>query len=994
MNRYLLFIKAIALSFSFSLLSLQGFAQHAVQGRVISESDNQPLPGVNILVKGTTIGAVTDIDGRYSLQLKENDAVLVFSFIGFETVEEPVGNRSEINITLSLSQEQLQEVIVVGYSAKTKQEITGSVANLSSEEIQDVTSPDVASMLQGKISGVQVTQATGAPGAPAQIRIRGNSSINADRGPLVVVDGIIGGSYNPNDVESITVLKDAGAIALYGSRANAGVIVVTTKKGTTDKPEITVSSTVGTREITTGNFNMMNAQQLYDTERMMFNSSAVFNSFRPASVLETDTDWLDLAYQNGQVQNHNISAKGSNGKIRYYLAGDYYNEEGTLLSTNYERFNFRSNLDFELSEAVRLTTNLNVTRDKNNSYHWRWPYQPFLYLPYDTPFDEEGNIRYIDANTPGFLTRDKNNIFHSALYNDYETRGFVMSGDVVLTADITSWLTFESRNRISTSNYRSDTYEDVRTIEGMSNSGVLSFNISQGISAISTNLARFNKDLGNHHLHGFIGFETSQWTSESAGATGYGIVSGIKIPGGIASPQDISGTKIQTAAQSYLSEVGYDFDNRYFITGSFRRDGSSVFGANNRWGNFGAISASWLISNEEFFSNFDQTISLLKLRGSYGVVGNDNIPPFQYLALYNFSTQYHGASAGYPETLPNPNLGWEQTKASDLGLDASLFNRIDISADVFHKDTDRLLTKVQLPPSQGIAEVWKNAGRVVNYGYEFGIGGDIVRSESVVWSMNFNIGSVQNEVKELPEGTVINKVYDGVKQSVRVGEDINSWYLPKWVGVNPDTGNPQWEKAVTDAEGNVVEYTITENYAEASATNSLQVVGSATPDFFGGLNTSVSFKGFTLNVSSAFQYGHLVYHRTREFIDADGANFNFNMMELPEEWSRWESPGDIATHPRPVFGGNNQSNKPSSRFLEDGSFWRIRNIMLSYNIPSDLLSKVNIARANIFVSGDNLFTFTKFSGMDPEVGSFGIAGLSDFKYPISKQYLVGLKISF
>ncbi|WP_224994360.1 TonB-dependent receptor [Cesiribacter sp. SM1] len=994
MSRFILSLRISTLLFCFCIIALQGYAQQTVKGRVVSLLDKQPLPGVNVIVKGTTTGVVTDFDGKYSLEVPGQDAVLVFSFIGFESEEVPVASRSEINISLSPSVEELNEVIVVGYSAKTKQEITGSVVNLSAEEIKGVTVPNLETMLQGKVAGVQVTSATGAPGAAAEIRIRGNSSINADRGPLVVVDGIIGGSYNPNDVESVTVLKDAGAIALYGSRANAGVIVVTTKKGSTEKTEITVRSTVGTRQITTGNFGLMNAQQLYDTERLMFNSSAVFNGIRPATVLETDTDWLDLAYKTGIVQNHNISATGSSGKVRYYLAGDYYDEEGTLLSTNYQRLNFRSNLDFELSDAVRLTTNFNITRDKNNSYHWRWPYQPFLYLPYDTPYDEEGNIRYVDANTPGFLTRDKNNILHSAQYNDYATRGLTMNGDVVLSVDVTPWFSLQTRNRISYSNYRNDTYEDVRTIEGRSNSGILSFGVTEGVSGITTNLARFYKDFGPHHLNGFIGFEAQQWTSESAGANGYGVVSGIKIPGGVASPQGISGTKVQTSAQSFLSEVSYDYREKYFVSASFRRDGSSVFGANKRWGNFGALSASWLISNENFFSSLGKTVSLLKLRGSYGIVGNDNIPAFQYLALYNFATQYNGGSAGYPETLPNPDLGWEQTKAADLGLDITLFNRLDITVDGFYKDTDRLLSKVQLPPSQGIAEVWRNAGRVVNQGFELGIGGDVVHTQNVSWNVNFNIGTAQNQVKELPEGTIINKVYDGVKQSVRVGEDINSWYLPKWVGVDPENGDPQWEQAVTDSEGNVVEYQVTNQYALASATSSLQLVGTATPDFFGGLNSSLSFKGLTLSVSSAFQYGNLVYHRTREFVDADGANFNFNMMQLADGWSRWQNPGDVATHPKPVFGGNLQSNRPSSRYLEDGSFWRIRNIMLNYNLPGALLSKVKIARANIFISGDNLFTFTKFSGMDPEVGSFGLAGLSDFKYPISKQYLVGLQISF
>lgn len=979
---------------AFTMLSLFANAQITVKGRVVSMMDNAPMPGVNIVIKGTTNGTSTDADGAYSLEVPSSESILVFSFIGYQSEEFTVGNQSSIDVSLSPSLEELMEVMVVGYSEKKKSEITGAVTNLSADEIKGVTGSNLEYMLQGKVAGVQVSSATGAPGAAAEIRIRGTSSIIADRGPLIVVDGIMGGTYNPNDVESITVLKDAGAIALYGSRANAGVIVVTTKRGKSEKPVINYSTTLGQREITTGNFSLLNSQQLYDTERLMFNSSATFNSLRPASLLETDTDWLGLAYKKGIVQNHNLSFTGTTDKISYYVAADYYDEEGTLLTSGYKRYNFRSNFDFNISKRVKLTTNLNITRDNTNTYHWRWPYQPFLYLPYDTPYGEDGELRFIDANTPGFLTRDKNSILHSALYNDYKVKGFSATGDIVLGVDVTDWLTIQSRNRIGFTTYRNDTYEDLKTIEGFSNSGILSFGVSEGYSVISTNLVKLSKDFGDHALNGFVGFEGSQWASQDAGATGYGAVSGIKIPGGVATPQGISGTQTEVRALSFLSEVSYSFKERYFASASFRRDGSSIFGANKRWGNFGAVSASWLLSEENFFTSLKEIASMVKIRASYGIVGNDAIPPFQYLAKYNFATQYNGGSAGYPETLPNPDLGWEQTKTGNVGLEVTLFNRLDLTFDAYKKDTDQLLLKVQLPPSQGIAEVYRNAGRVVNNGIELGIGGDIIRTSELQWSLNFNIGSAQNEVKALADGTTaVNKVYDGLKQSIQVGHDINSWYLPNWVGVNPENGEPQWERAVLEG-GNVTGYEVTNLYADASSTASLQFVGSATPKFFGGLSSAVTYKGFSLSVASAYQYGNKVYHRTREFIDADGANFNFNMMQLAEGWSRWQNPGDVATHPKPVYGGNLQSNKPSSRYLEDGSFLRIRNITLGYELPKSILSKIGFSRANVFVSGDNLFTFTKFSGLDPEVPSFGLAGLSDFRYPISKQYLAGLQISF
>lgn len=981
--------------------TLSAFAQNrTISGKVTSADNPEGMPGVNVIIQGTTIGTTTDAEGNYKIEVGPGDNVLVYTFVGYETQQVSSGGRDVINVTLELSTKELTEVIVVGYSEKTKQEITGAVVNVSADKLKGVTGSNLEYQLQGKVAGLQVGTSTGAPGAAAEIRIRGNSSISADGQPLIVVDGIMGGNYNPNDVASITVLKDAAAVALYGSRANAGVIIVTTKRGTSKTPEFTYSTRIGTRNVTTGKFKMMDSQQLYNTERLMFNSSATFNSFRPQSVLNTNTDWVGLAYKQAVVQNHNVSARGKSDKVGYYVAGDYWDEQGTLMTTGYKRYSFRTNLDIDVTKSIKLQTNFNVVRDNTNSYQWRWPYQPFLYLPYDTPFDADGNQRYIDATTPGFLTRDKNNIFHSAQYNDYTGKSTSMNGDVILTAHITPWLTFQSRNRLSLYSYRGDNYEDARTIEGIVSptvKGILSFSTSEAFSGITTNLLRASRDIGKHQIGGFVGVEASENHSVSGGAAGYGIISGIHVPLGVASPQKITGTENKSAALSFLSEVNYNYDEKYFLTVALRHDGSSIFGADKRWGTFGALSGSWVVSREDFFLPAQKAISFLKLRGGYGIVGNDKIETFQYLATYYFGTQYNGSSAGYPNSLANPNLGWEQTKSSNIGIDLTILNAIDVTIDAFHKDTDRLLFDVPLPPSQGIDAIFKNSGRIVTKGIELGVSGDIISKGDFRWNVGFNIASAQNRVKSLADGlTQLVKTYDGTKQVIRVGEDVNSWYLPKWAGVNPSNGDPQWETLNADGTG----YVVTNNYTNASAPQSLQIVGTATPKFFGGLNTSVSWKWLTLSVASAYTYGNMIYHRTREFVDSDGANFNFNMMQLADGWSRWQNPGDVATHPKPVYGGNLLSSKPSSRYLEDGSYWRIRNVMLTFDLPTSFVTKLKMSRASVFISGDNLFTFTKFSGMDPDASLYtspsngSMTGMSDFRYPLSKQYLAGLSVSF
>jgi len=981
----------------FGLLAISTQAQNTITGRVVSQAESTALPGVNVLVKGTTQGTTTDQNGKYTIVARDGD-VLVFSFIGFLSEEIKINGQSVIDVTLSETLEELMTVVVVGYSEKKRSQITGAISNLSADDLKGVTGSSVEYMLQGKVAGVQVSNSSGAPGNNAEIKIRGTSSVIAERPPLFVVDGIIGGTYNPNDVESLTVLKDAGAVALYGSRANNGVVIITTKRGSSEKLKVDYKATYGNREISTGNFKMMTASELYDTERKMFSSSASFKNYREDELRDGPTfDWLNLAYHDGKVTNHNLALSQKLDKVGFYLAADYYDEEGTLLTTGYERLNVRSNLDFKLGDRVKLTTNLNVISDENNySGEWQWTYSPYLYLPYDSPYDSAGNLRYLDgSNRENWLTRDPINVLHNAAFNTYTYRSFSMNADATLTVTLTSWLDFQSRNRISHYTSRDDKYQDVRTVIGRSNGGIIEFNTGLSSDVISTNLLKFSKEIADvHHVSGFIGFEGSNGKREGAGAVAIGIAPGLTVPQAAATATDAYGTKIPGKAMSIFSEVAYDYKEKYFFSGSFRRDGSSLFGKKNQWGSFPAVSAAWLVSNEQFLAAL-KAITFLKLRASYGVIGNDNIGPFRSLAIYNFGAQYGGVPAGYSQTLPNDRLSWEATKTYNVGVDVGLFNRIDISVDAFQKVTDKLLLNVQLPTSQGFEEALRNAGTVSNQGVELSIGGDVVSAKKFKWNLAFNIGSYRNTVDRLPRSEDIRRGGE-VNQLLRVGENLESWYMPKWVGVDPSTGNPLWEHLDFDAEGNVITRTVTGDYHSAT----YQIVGTATPKFFGGLTNLLSYGNFSLSATASFQHGNKIYHRTREFVDSDGAYFGFNLMELDDSWKRWENAGDIATHPKVVFNGNNLSNKYSSRYLEDGSYLRLRNITLFYQIPAKLLSKIRISSARFFVSGDNLVTLTRFSGLDPEVNSFAntnyyeISGVSDFKYPINKQYLAGFELSF
>lgn len=981
------------------LWTVGAYAQNVVKGKVVSAETNQPMVGVSVFVKGDNLrGTSTDAAGNYSIKASANE-VLVFSFIGCETASEAVNQRTVIDVRLKTQANQLDDVVVMGYSTQTKAELSSSVVTLKGENLTDVTSPDVGNMLQGKAPGVLVYNTSGQPGSQATIRVRGTGSISAASDPLYVVDGIIGGSFNPNDIETLTVLKDAGATALYGSEGAGGVIVITTKSAKTgQKTTVNFKLSAGVKSVLSGRLKMMDSRELYDTQKT-FMPEVLFNAQRPESLLERNFDWTDAIFRTGVVQNYYASVAGSSGKTNYFVSIDHYNEEGTLINTKYARTSARVNLSTELYKSLRMNTRVAYTNSRDYSAS---AYQTleFAYglLPWDNPYNADGSAKdLMHDSSLEWLSQNRYNIFYNEQYNYAKSHGNDLSADLQLIWQITPWLSFTTSNRFNTANSKYVVYNDPRTVsESETVKGSLSHNLSEGWGISTSNLLKASQSWGSHTLTGLVGYEYGINKEE------YTDVEGINMPQGMDAmnatlPYTNGGYDIWGEGYSFFAQAQYSYANKYVMTASFRADASSKFAPKNRTGYFPSVSGSWIISKENWFAD-SRALRLLKLRASWGQTGNSSIGSYMYLDSYSLSAKYQNNVAAIPVRKANPTLGWETADMTNLGLDVNLWDRLEVTLDLYHIVNKGLLLNVPTAPSTGFFEFTDNAGKVRNRGFEVMLSSTNIRHKNFEWTTSVNLGLNRNKVltTPTPEGFLQSNTNGSVTQIVKPGHDIYSWYMPKWLGVDPSNGDPVWEKLLYDDKGKVVGSEPTNVYNDAQK----QIVGSATPKFSGGFFNNFRLYNFSLNVACNFVYGNKIFNLDRTIMDNDGAFTNYNMVSFDNglKWKRWEKPGDAATHPKAVSFGNKNSNAVSSRYLEDGSFFRIKNITLAYNFPKKLLSKLRMQGLKVYASVDNLATFTKFSGMDPEIdlqgSSYNLAGMYSSPYPVGRTFMFGVDLTF
>ena len=1016
-TRILTVLASLALSLTMSAQNM------SVSGQVVDASNGEPVIGAGVLIS-TGGGTVTDYDGKYVISAPKG-AVLTFSSLGYLEQKEDVDGRTVINISLQPDTQQLEEVVVLGYTTQKKAELSSAVVSLSDEKLHDVTTPDVGNMLQGKVAGVVVMNSSGQPGTNADIRIRGTGSISAGAGPLYVVDGVAGGSFNPNDIETLTVLKDASATALYGAAASGGVIVITTKSGSQDKTEINFKASGGIKKALTGRFHPMTSKEMYKFERSMF-SDVVGEIMYPEYLRDEYFDWMNNCFKLGSVQNYYASVSGKAGKVNYYVSLDHYNEVGTLINTNFRKNAARINLSAPIADRLTMSARLNYSKsyDQGTS-SWRLLEYSYYAMPWDIPYvmDENGNytkeyIYITDSKAPRsdngrqWYTQNPSNVLHSEQYNYAKSHGESITGDIQLVWNATDWLTLTSINRYDTSWSYGEVMTDRRTYDGSGKKGELENSNGEWYGWGTTNLAKFYKTFGEHDVNAIVGWEYGEGYSRSGSTSGANFPAGQRSLSNVVDITGAKGSDYSSRSWAVLSQAQYSYLGKYVATASLRYDESYKFGPYNRGGFFPGASAAWIISKEDFMKSLP-AFSFLKLRAGYGKTGNDNIPAFQYQDTFSLSARYNGNSAAVLQRKANYYLGWEEAYMASLGVDATLNNNWNFTVDLYHTINSKILLEAPQSPSSGFFGQYANVGKVRNMGVELALDGAIINTRDFGWTVGLNLGFNKNAVLELPEHQDMPLQKSEVVQLLREGEDVYSWYMPKWVGVqqvyiyDEDEGEdiahglPCWEKINEDGTISYVN-----NYTDAT----FQIVGSASPLFSGGINTGLRWKGFSLNMNGSYMVGNKIYNKTRETMDADGAYTNLNQMSINNGlgWKRWSKPeldknGDLlnmssATHPEPRLARNDGSNKASSRYLEDGSFFRLRNVTLAYDLPSKTIEKIGMGGARIYVAADNVFTLSRFSGMDPEVGmdsdTYHHAGLYSSNYPVPMSVVLGIDVKF
>ncbi|KRT13717.1 hypothetical protein ASU31_23050 [Pedobacter ginsenosidimutans] len=956
-------------------------AQNRTISGTVTDSKKLPLPGITVTVLGTKTAVQTDANGKYAISA-DDASTLEFKALGFTTQAIKVGTNTSVNVSLVDQSTELDAVTVVGYTTKKKSEISSAVTTVSGSQLNDVTSVNLGNLLQGKAPGVVASSASGDPTAGSNVVVRGVGSINAGTGPLIVVDGNIGGTYNPADVDNITILRDAAATGLYGSRAANGVIIVTTKKGKAGETRFSLNSTIGIAKATTGNFKLMDAQQLYDYQKSFFTTPP------DASVLNTNTNWWNEAFRTAMVNNHTLTASGGSEKTQFYISGNYFKEEGTLINNDKTQYSLRANLTSQLTKKLKLTALLSGIVINDNYNPESAVYQAYLNMPYDPAYNADG-IPTDPRNIPSWKGRDRSNFLQSLQYNYSKARSYTTTGDINLDYDLLKNLTVSSYNRATIASGRSNSYADRRSQSGAANLGTVSLSNTFSTTLLSSNRIKYNVNLGNHSLSVLGVAEIEGYKYDASGITAKGLPAGLD---GINTATEINnkptGRYDQYQNIKYLAQADYSYQGKYYFVGSVVNEYSSRFGKNNPAATFYQAGASWILSNEDFLKR-NTTLTFLKLRASLGTTGNQNFRAdnnldglYESLGLYNLnaSASYNNQTGAFPTQIVNPDLTWEKSRAYNLGLDFGLFKRIDITIDAYDKRNSDLLFAVPLPATVGYRTIRRNVGAVRNRGIEFTINSKNIQQKDFNWETSFNMSFNRNKVMELNQGLLV--VNSGT-QPIALGHDMDEWYMQKWAGVNPADGKPLWEK-LDDPTG------VTSTYNQATR----QYTGkSSAPKFSGGLTNTLAYKNFTLSAFLNFVYGNWVYNDSRFYFDNDGVYESYNQQVLPKGSVRWTTPGQTdATHPQAKFGGNLQSHQSSTRFLEDGSYLRLRNVTIGYNLPTNWLKKASINAARFYVSGDNLFTATKFSGVDPEVDLTG--GISSFRYPTSRRFVFGVNLTF
>ena len=968
-----------------------------VRGRIVDATTGEPIIGASIHVKGNKrIGAVSDMQGGYTLSAAPG-VTLVISYIGYETLEVRATEKEQV-IQLKESSKTLSELVVVGYTTQRKESLTGAMISLKDSKLKDMTTPSVSNLLNGKAPGVYVAPGSGRPGSSAAVVIRGQATLNGNTRPLWVIDGVIvgddPGQLNPQDIEGLTILKDAASTAIYGSAGANGVVVVTTKSSRSGKLRVSASVRAGLSRLNNGNLHMMNGAELYDYFASTGNASTIpFPRWKPA--LRNDNfDWWALATRTGISQDYNLTIQGGSETMNSLFSLGYYDEKGAVKGFDYKRYNFRLKTAYKPLDWLTIRPMISGAMQTSDDRQYSVSAM-YSMLPWDSPYDADG--KPVPHKYSGWVNSNSTNYIRDLQWNHADGRNYEFMGNLDFDARITPWLTFSSVNNYKYVHSTSHGYQDPRSSGGESVQGRITEYHGQVARRYTNQKLLTSNSWGLHSLNGLLAYEFNDYWGKSTDVYGTGFVPGFEVLDITAKPERAKGGIAEWAVQSVFANARYSYDNRYLVEGSIRRDGASNLGSRAKYGTLFSISGGWNIHRESWFGvkAFDQ----LKLRASYGSAGNRPSALYPQYDLYSIASNYNGQPGMLISQIGNRDLTWERTYTAGIGLDASLWeNRVRLTLDLYSKKTDNILYNVPVTSLTGVTHVYRNIGKMDNRGIEVAIGGDLIRTKDITWSLDLNIGHNANKLTDIfrqydPSGQYIAKpviIGDGsgiagsATRILEIGSPIDTYYMPQWAGVDPEDGRPLWYKEGTDGKK-----VTTKNYAEAK----YYKLGSAAPKVFGGITTSLRWREFDLSATFGYALGGQIYNYSRQELDSDLAYTDRNQMALQKGWSRWQKKGDIATHPRALYNNKDNGNKASSRYLENNSFFKLRTLTLGYNLS---LPQLKIQTLRIYLNAENLLTFTKYSGVDPELpasdGSvMGTTGIS--VYPPIRRFVLGFNLS-
>ncbi|GAB3891814.1 SusC/RagA family TonB-linked outer membrane protein [Spirosoma agri] len=1055
------FYTTIRVSIALLWLTSHAHAQgQNVTGTIKDKQTGEVLPGVSVVVKGTTNGTTSDQEGTFKLTVSPS-ATLIFSFIGYASVEQPVQNRTVFAIELSADTKQLSEVMVVGYGTQAKAEFTGSAVRVNGDAIKEQPVQSFDQALQGRAAGVSIAQPNGVLNNPPVIRIRGVNSISLSSYPLVVVDGIpinTGnvsastavpnnplGDINPADIESIDVLKDAASTSIYGSRAAAGVLLITTKRGKTGKPRIAYETWVGASEavrlpellnadqyIAIKNEAVLNAKILGGNQANDNVASALFFPNRNADGSAVDTRWYDYIYRTGVSQSQNISVSGGSAATTYYFSANYTKQNGILKGNEFARKAARFNIDQEVTSWLKLKGSISYNTSNNLSpYSGSTPNTTFLLVsaarlaialpPNVAAYNADGsyNISTASPNTIGMGNNQVVSNFGNPValldLNRYSSVNDRIIGSLGATATLLKNLTFTTTYSIDRLRTDNVSFDSAIQGNGFSTKGAVA-----NATAIRDNwdwasTLTYNETFGGKHgVSVLAGYDVQKFNNSSWGATrtqgsdqffqnyqgNWGVIT--------ASDNDLS----ERAYLSFFSRLTYDLNKKYFLTVNFRRDGNSALGTGRKYGNFGGVSGGWVVSEERFYKNSGlvSTLSTIKLRASWGRVGNGNLSnAFNSQELYSGSL-YGSAPTWAISQAGNPNLGWETSDQTNVGADLGFWNnRIQVDLTYFNNDVNGLILSAPQAVSKGIPgnAILGNVGSMYNRGIEIGINGTIIRKGDFSWNAGFNYTNLRNKVTALSSGSTdivgTTMVSYETTNITRVGYSVGSLYGAKTAGVNPDNGR----RIFINAKGEQVQYsqvvapgesqwTYLDGKTAAAITGAdYYLIGNALPKWYGGFNSNFKYRNFDAGLNLTFSGGNLIMYGTRATL-LDQRAYNNSTEVL----TRWQKPGDITDVPRLVYNDQTSSGSsfPVSTNAEKGDFVRLQNASIGYRLPASLFGKTGISSVRVYAQGSNLLLLTPYTGADPESSSNGNSnttpGVEKNSIGQARTFTFGLNVGF